>query len=143
MLAARNRVEPARIRVVGRLHVCAMPLGELATKATEEMFNALCWAFSADGQVAAAATNTICSMYGACAFCVLVHLFTADEPSPPLWFRQSFGQVFLQENPSASESVNELAQHLVWAAMYTRGVRTKEDALSFIGAQRGVHVSQA
>lgn len=143
MLAARNRVDPTWLRAVGGTHVCSMPLGELATKAIEEMFNALCWAFSADGQVAAGATNTICARYGACAFCVLLHLFTAEEPSPPLWFRQSFGQAFLQENPDAAESLSELAQHLFWATLYTRGVRNKEDALRFIGTQRGVDVSQA
>lgn len=118
-------------------------MGSAAAIALGLMVQALCWAYSIEASVVNAALDFVTAQYGACRFCILGHLFAAEEPSPPLWFGVAFGRSFREENPGVSPEHTELCQHLVWAALYTRGVRTRDDALKLISTERVQRIGQA
>lgn len=135
MLLAQTSSDLDWIRAAARAHVCHVESGPSRT-AQACMVEALGHAFSASAGVVFEWLEAIERRVGVCSFCVLAYLFSADEPSPPLWFVRAYrANLPLGAEPPAQAEV-ALVHHLLWSALVTAGVRTQEDASCWMAAPR-------
>lgn len=128
MLVARHSTNLAWVAAASRAHTCGVESGPTRT-ARIAMVEALAFGFGLSAGIIWEWLEAIEQRFSTCPLCLTAHLFTSEEPSPPVWFVRAFKATLPLGNEPPSRNEVAVLHHLIWAALYIAGVRSQDDAL--------------